>query len=216
MLIPLLKMGFDVDGLDYSPDMLAHCRERARREGFEPKLYQQAMHEFDASRQYQTIFICDSFGIGGNRDHDIETLRRCYRQLGDEGALCFNAYLPYGDEKWPMWALDQRQHLPEPWPERGMRKCTADGDEIELRSRTVDLDPLAQCETREIRAELWCGSQLVRTEEHRLMSNMYFHNELVMMLEAAGFGAVEMVRAYSGEPATSHDGLVVFVARKGA
>src|SRR5215207_11046001 len=33
LLIPLLRAGFDIDGSDLSPDMLAHCREKAQRLG---------------------------------------------------------------------------------------------------------------------------------------------------------------------------------------
>jgi SAM-dependent methyltransferase len=38
-LIPLLQEGFDVDGVDISPDMLAYARARAQREGFTPNLH---------------------------------------------------------------------------------------------------------------------------------------------------------------------------------
>src|SRR4030095_9736370 len=36
LLVPYLQAGLDVDGSDISPDMLAHCRGRAEREGFSP------------------------------------------------------------------------------------------------------------------------------------------------------------------------------------
>ena len=36
LLVPWLQAGIDVDGCDASADMVALCRERARRAGFEP------------------------------------------------------------------------------------------------------------------------------------------------------------------------------------
>jgi SAM-dependent methyltransferase len=78
LLIPLLQAGFDIDGSDVSPDLLAF-------------------------------------------DHE----------------------LPYEDAAhWPLWLPENRNQLPEPWPETGMRKRANDGDEIELRTRTLDLNPL--------------------------------------------------------------------------
>ena len=71
LLLPYLRAGLDVDGCDISPDMLALCAEKARLEGFSPRLYPQAMHELDLPRTYQTIFVCGGFGIGGSRQQDI-------------------------------------------------------------------------------------------------------------------------------------------------
>ena len=61
--------------------MLALCQHQAARDGLAPRLYQQAMHELDLPRAYRTIYICDSFGIGGDRRQDAEALRRCHRHL---------------------------------------------------------------------------------------------------------------------------------------
>ena len=39
LLVPWLRAGLDVDGCDASADMVALCRERARREGLQPTLF---------------------------------------------------------------------------------------------------------------------------------------------------------------------------------
>ena len=83
-------------------------------------LYQQAMHDLDLPRSYRTIYICDSFGLGGRRDQDAAALRRCYDQLVPGGTLVFSHYLPNDDpERWSYWLPEQRQQLPEAWPEAG-------------------------------------------------------------------------------------------------
>ena len=169
LLLPLLRAGLDVDGCDLSPDMLAHCRQRAARDGLAPRLYQQAMHELDLPRAYRTIFICDSFGIGGQREQDAEALRRCHRHLAPGGVLVFSHELPYADaEEWPYWLPEARRRLPQAWPATGDRRRAADGDELELRVRLVDLDPLEQRHTLQIRAALWRAGQRVAEEEHTL------------------------------------------------
>ena len=217
LLLPLLQAGLDVDGCDISPDMLAHCREQAAQEGLEPRLYEQAMHALDLPRTYRTIYICDSFGIGGHRDQSAEALRRCYQHLAPGGALVFSNELPYADaEGWSFWLPEARRRLPQPWPATGERRRAADGDELEERSRVVAFDPLEQRLTLQIRATLWRAGQRVAEEEHTLVESLYFRNELLLMLDQAGFREVTVQGASTGEIATADDTWLLFVARKDA
>lgn len=211
LLLPLLRAGLDVDGCDLSPDMLAHCRQQAASDGLEPRLYAQAMHELDLPRAYRTIFICDSFGIGGHP----ETLQRCYRQLAPRGALVFNVYFPYdAAPRWRYWLPEQRRQLPEAWPETGNRRRTATGDEIELHTRVLALDPLEQRLTRQLRARLWRDGELATEEEHTLEESLYFRNELLVLLARAGFEEVAVRGGYTEVAATAEDLMVTFIARK--
>jgi SAM-dependent methyltransferase len=217
LLLPLLRAGLDVDGVDYSPDMLSHCRELAAREGLEPRLYQQAMPTLDLPRAYRTIFICDSFGIGGDRADDAETLRRCYRHLAPDGMLVFSHYLPYDNpERWVYWLPERNVELPQPWPVNEPRRRAANGDELGLSTRLAALDPLAQRETLQIRARLWRDDALVREEEGILVENRYFRDQVLTMLASAGFTDLEVRAGYSEHPATAADTMVVFLARKTA
>jgi hypothetical protein len=178
-------------------------------------LYQQAMHDLDLPRSYRTIAICDSFGLGGRRDQDAAALRRCYDHLVPGGTLVFSHYLPYDDpRRWSTWLPEQRQRLPEPWPEAGTRKRTANGDEIELRARLVDLDPIEQRQTLEMRAELWREGRLVTQEDRLLQENLYFRNEILLLLANAGFADVSVRAGYSARKPTADDTMLVFIARR--
>jgi SAM-dependent methyltransferase len=120
LLAPLVQAGLDLDGCNVSPDMLALCREQAERSGLSPALYRQAFHELDLPRTYRTIYIRDSFGIGGHREHNPEALRRCHRHLAPGGTFVFSHDLPYEDaDLWPYWLAEHRHHLPEAWRDRG-------------------------------------------------------------------------------------------------
>jgi SAM-dependent methyltransferase len=215
LLLPMLRAGLDVDGCDLSPDMLALCRRRAARDGLNPRLSAQAMHALDLPRAYRTIFICGGFGLGGDRRQDAEALRRCHRHLAPGGTLVFDHHLPYENvDEWTSWLPERRLRLPEAWPASGMRRRAANGDEYELRSRLVELDPLEQRRTLQIRATLERGGTLVAEEEHTLRENLYFRNELLLLLAQAGFADVAVRGGYTDAAATTEHTMVVFVARK--
>jgi SAM-dependent methyltransferase len=215
LLIPYLAAGLDVDGCDVSADMLARCRERAEREGLSATLHAQAVHELDLPRRYRTILVCGGFGLGGSRDQDALGLRRLYEHLEPGGTLVLDNEVPYADTfLWPRWPREGRADLPRPWRDPDERRLGSDGAEYALRSRVVALDPLSQHVTIEMRAWMWRDEELVAEEEHSLELNMYFTQEIRLLLERAGFVDLELRAGYEDRPATGDDDFVVFVARK--
>ena len=78
----------------------------------------------------------------------------------------------------------------------------------------VDLDPLDQRVTYEMRAGMWRDGELVRQEEHRLHLNFYFKNELLLLLERAGFKDTVVQGDHREEAPTKDSDFVVFVAKK--
>ncbi|MCI0578070.1 MAG: class I SAM-dependent methyltransferase [Chloroflexi bacterium] len=214
VLLPLLRAGLDVDGCDISADMLAYARQKAEIEGLSPRLYRQAMHELDLPRRYRTILIPGSFGLGGDRRLDREALRRVYDHLEPGGLLVFDHDPAYNDrDGWLLWLREEREKLPGPWPNRQPRPM-ADGGELVMKIRTVDINPLEQLMFLEARLELWRDGQLEEAEEYPLRGCLYFKPELVLMLECVGFEAVHVYGAYRREGATPEDNNLVFVARK--
>jgi SAM-dependent methyltransferase len=215
LLLPYLRAGLDVDGCDVSADMVALCRARAEREGFAPTLFVQPMHELDPPRRYRTIIVCGAVGLGSTRAQDQEAFRRFYEALEPGGLLVFDNEVPYSSpRRWPYWLKEERAGLPEPWPPPGERNRASDGSELELRVRVVDFDPLDQCAHLELRASEWRDGELVAEEEHSLDMRAFFKDELVLMLERAGFGEVAVRGGHTDEEPSGDDEFLVFVARK--
>ena len=213
LLLPLLAAGVDVDGCDISQDMLDRCRAAASTAGYDPALYAQPMHAFDLPRRYRTIYMCDSFGLSGSRENDLETLRRCYDHLEDGGALVVGIDAEYTSaDSWDQWLPEERRALPEAWPDDAPRRVAADGSEHIARFRFVSVDPLEQTYTREVRLEKWQAGSLVASEEYRLRGNMYLKSEVVLMLRVAGFRAINVRGDYTGEPATADHDKLIFAA----
>ena len=65
LLVPFLQAKLDVDGCDYSGDMLTVCRERLEKERLTTGLFNQPIHALDLVRRYKTIFACGVIGLGG-------------------------------------------------------------------------------------------------------------------------------------------------------
>ncbi len=215
LLIPWLRRGYDVDGCDVSRDMVARCRERARREGLDPTLFAQPLHQLDPPRRYRTIVACGVLGLGSTRAQDEEALRRLFRSLEPGGTLVLDNETPYANAgRWPLWTRSGRAELPEPWPAPGARRRAGDGAEYELRARAVDLDPLDQTLTFELCAEKWVGGVRVAEETHALSRRMYFRDELLLLLDRAGFSVVDVRGGYAGEEPTADSDVLIFTARR--
>jgi SAM-dependent methyltransferase len=215
LLLPLLRSGIDIDGCDISGDMLHHCQRTAANEGFSPQLLQQPMHVFEAPRRYKTIYICGSFGLAGSRENDLETLRRCYAHLEDNGALLVNIQAEYTSaEAWNLWLSQNRQSLPQPWPKEARTQVAADGSEHRAYFRMIHVDPLQQSYTRQVRLEKWVSGELVASEEYTLQGNMYLKNELLLMLKVAGFRGITVRGDYTDEAATAEHEELIFTAIK--
>jgi SAM-dependent methyltransferase len=215
LLLPYLRAGLDVDGCDISPDMLALCRAKAEREGLAPRLYAQAMHELALPRRYKTIFVCGAFGLGGDRQQDVEALCRFYHYVEPGGVLVLDNHLPYKNAwAWQYWVAEKRRQLPQAWQPSGDRRPAADGTEYELRLRLVHIDPLEQLLTLQIRVERWRAGQRLAAEENTLKARLYFKNELLLMLQQVGFGDIAVYGDYTEAEATAEHGVLVFIARK--
>lgn len=216
LLIPFLRVGLDVDGCDVSEDMLAYCQQIAEREGLSPRLYQQALHNLELPRQYQTIVACGVFGIGVSREQDFSALQRFHQHLLPGGTLMLEVNLPYNDAKeWALWHKEARTHLPESWSEDiGKVPEPEDDSEYQLHYRLVAFDPLEQRSTGEMRMLLFKDKELVSDDTHILISNHYFRNEMRMLLEKAGFSVEAEKGDWTDADASPDHDVIVYFAKK--
>jgi SAM-dependent methyltransferase len=214
LLVPFLLRGLDVDGVDISPDMLARAREAAAASGLDigGRVVTQAFHELNPPRRYRTVYCCDSFAIGGSRQLDAVALRRVFEHMEPGGAFVFSYDLPQVDD--PGAVGEPGASYPESWPAEGRRARLADGDELELMTRTSALDRALGRETLEFRCRLRRAGEVVAEEAGTLLFSLYALEELRAMLETAGFVGIEVEGRYTGVPAGPADATVVILARR--
>lgn len=82
-----------------------------------------------------------------------------------------------------------------------------------MQARIVALDPLDQVITLAMRAERRRDGRLVAEEERILKMRLYFRNELLLMLERAGFEEVDVTGDYSELPPGPDSKVLVLTAR---
>jgi hypothetical protein len=138
-----------------------------------------------------------------------------FEHLDPGGTLVLDHEVPYNDEVlWPYWTKERRRELPGAWNEPGDRRTASDGTEYELTGRLVDVDPLSQQVTMEMRGSMWRDGRLVEQDEHVLKMMHYFTNELRMTLERAGFVDIQTRGDLTGDEPTADTESIVYIARK--
>jgi SAM-dependent methyltransferase len=88
LLVPFLRDGLDVEGVDASPRMLDICRDKAAAAGVKPVLHDQLMQELAVPRRFRTIYIpAGSFQIVVDPAQAMQALVRSRDHLMPGGEL---------------------------------------------------------------------------------------------------------------------------------
>ena len=116
----------------------------------------------------------------------------------------------------PAWKsrLPEYRHRVQEWPPDGDRKGMTDGSEIELTTRTIAVDPLENTATRQVRARVWRDGKFIQEEIHTQWLDDYTKNELMLMLEIAGFEDIQVYGDFCDEPATADHKDLIFITTK--
>ncbi len=93
--IPLVKAGFEVVGLDLSPEMMGHGKSKAKEAGVSIEWVEGDLRDFDLGRRFNTIiFPFNSLGHLHTLE-DLEAFMRCAKaHLTDEGRLVIDYFNP--------------------------------------------------------------------------------------------------------------------------
>ena len=94
-LLDLVEMGFDVEGLDSSMDMLDRCAAAAAARGLDVVLHHGSMAEVALSRRYRSIFIAGAtFNLLPDDEVALASLVRIREHLADDGAAFIPLFIP--------------------------------------------------------------------------------------------------------------------------
>ncbi|CAM3569228.1 class I SAM-dependent methyltransferase [Paenibacillus lupini] len=179
VIIPLLKSGLVVDGVDYSSKMLDSCRQRCEVHDLKTNLYQADLKELALSNKYEAIIIpAGSFLLIEQRSEAKEVLKRLYDHLDIGGRLILDLHLPgnnYNSSDNGHWNGSSTFHLPN-------------GDIITMEGKCVEADLFFnQYRVDYIKYEKWRNGTLIQTELQRFAKRWYGVEEFKLILESIGF-----------------------------
>jgi SAM-dependent methyltransferase len=173
LLMPLVQMGLDVEGVELSRDMLALGEARARRLGVRATIHEGDMTDWSDGRKFSAV-LAPAFTLQLAADPEA-TLRHWQGLLENEGGLYLTVFMPYaellGDLPENEWYEDHRATL-------------ADGRDGLLETRHW-LDPARQILEREHRYYL--SGEPPLTHESRQSIRWFEHAQLLSLLTQCGF-----------------------------
>ena len=115
-------------------------------------------------------------------------------------------------ETWEAWLSESRSKMPEAWPEPGPPRVAKDGRQHFMQIRVLDVDPLEQTYAREVHLEKWIDGKVAAEENYVLHGNLYLKQELMLIMQVAGFKEVFVRGNYTEEEATSQHAELSFTA----
>ena len=211
VLLPLVRAGFEVTGLDLSAQMLERCdaglqaepaavRERVR-------LLRADMTSFDLGRHFSTIF-CPFGGFQQLRtvEQQLACLDRCRAHLRARGRLVLD--LPNPDTAPPSHVRDE--------PSDGEAAVEliewTDGRLIRWWVTVIDYDRALQCSECEVTYEIIAADGATRRITETILLRYMFRYELEHLLVRAGFRVVALYGDYERSPFAGGSPAMIVVA----
>ena len=200
LLVPFLKAGAAIEGLDISQDMLNICQEKLNALGLSTTLYMQDIVNFKTDKRYALIFISGgSFQLVDDFDLAMTSLHAVYNHLAPGGRFVldlFPLWSETSDKKSGVWTLG---------------RAAQNGDETFLCHACTQMDYENQIQRGRYKYELYRQGRLMETYLDELNLRWYGREEFRLMLGNVGFTRITIEGA---SIMSTHDNSLVYYAYK--
>lgn len=182
LLIPFLKAGIDILGVDVSPHMLTMCRQNCEQHGVETKLYEQDLRSLNLPHQFDNIIMpTGSFGLLPGRTAALQALTLFKRHLKSNGKIII-------DLRFPLDFVPGTSSI---------RSCPLSADSGLLFTNTaLELDWAEQKTISLHRYEKWEQGCLTKSELSQFVLYWYGLREFEFILRDVGYKNIEVVFDY--------------------
>jgi SAM-dependent methyltransferase len=192
IMLPCLKAGVDVEGLDLYQGMLSRLRQKASALGFDPKLHRSNMAAFRLPRRYALVMIpFNAFVHNLTTDDQLATLQTCRDHLEPGGLLAFDTAFPG-----PSWITQpdgtRELEMETPHPETGLPVRIWD-------TRTFDRVAQIQHSYNEIEM-LDAKGAVIATHPSKTSIRWIYKAEMELLLRIAGFARWRILGGFDGRP----------------
>ncbi|WP_130860339.1 class I SAM-dependent DNA methyltransferase [Gracilibacillus phocaeensis] len=196
MLIPFLKKGIAIDGVDLSFDMLDQCKKNMQTHQVDTNLYQQDLMQLSLPQTYDTIIMPTGSFCLLPKDQIELLLQNLYHSLKKGGQFIFDISLPTdfkaNETEINSYALTKNSG-------------------ILFTSISEDINWIEQHVSYIHKYELLDQGAIQQTEISHFTLFWYGLNELKMLLENAGFNSVDDEIDYGK---AKNGSIVTFIAEK--
>lgn len=173
MLIPLLEADLLVDGIDYSPEMLASCHRRCEERNLKPMLYEGQLQNLSLPHKYEAIIIpTGSFCLIEDRKDSISALQCFYDHLVPGGRVIIDLILPE--------SLNAGKITTSTY-------TFPSGDVITVENKLVEVNMLHNYTVSYLKYEKWRKGKLIESELQRFALRWYGIEEFKLVLGSIGF-----------------------------
>ncbi|MEQ2527343.1 class I SAM-dependent methyltransferase [Robertmurraya yapensis] len=202
--IPLAERGFDITGLDITPEMLQLAKQKAERLNVSVNWVHADARQFELSRKYRFIFTTgNSFQHFLDRASVDGLLGSVYRHLDEDGVFAFESRNPTSSI---LMADEEVEKDAGSWTDNDGYQCSS------TYRRTYDHK--SQLEHYIFTNRRWKEfSKVVETIEPFVL-RYFFPQELESLLFYNGFELVEMYGNFDKSPFQADSPLMVCICRK--
>lgn len=197
ILLDFMQLGFEVDGIDNSPEMLERLRQKAQTLNLQPRVYQQEMTELALPRTYQVILVpSSSFQLLLDGSLPPLAMQHFYEHLLPGGVLA----MPF----MTLWKPD------EPLESEFSREVVRPEDGATIRRWQFSrYHPDTELEDTIDRYEIVRDGTVIATEEHHQSpaTRSYTQEQAVHLYKEAGFEDIQVLHEFTFEPVKPEDRL---------
>lgn len=195
ILLDFMQLGFDIEGVDNSPDMLAQLYQKAEKLNLHPTVYQQEMTELSLPRKYQTILVpSSSFQLLLDASLPPIAMNRFYEHLLPGGVLA----MPF------MTLWKSGNPLESEFTREAVR--SEDGATIR-RWQYSRFDPETDLEDTIDRYEIIRDGNVIASEEHHQSpaTRSYTQQQAIVSYQEAGFKDIQVFHEFTFEAVQPED-----------
>ena len=202
LLFPIKQLGYEIYGIDSSPEMLAQCRLKEEQFGFSVTTYQQFMQTFEIDVSFGLIFIADcSFDLLYTVEDQRTALQNIKRHLMPGGTLLFDI-----------------ETVPDPaWMASGQMatwSSSDDGKTIMISRKIFRYDPVTHQRPGLQIHELYIDGELSRKQAYEDPMRFNDPKAVTDVLAEEGFLDISLGRYLSDEPPLNTVGELVSIRCK--
>ncbi len=200
LLVLIRKSGIEIDGVDISSEMLAHCKTKLDSLNLKSGLFEQDIVSFKTEKTYDTIFISGgSFCMIDDFNEAQKCIQNIYEHLNNNGVFVLDIFKPTQDAKSDSEGTET------------LMRTAQSGDQKLVCFGNTKYDFEEQVLSGSYSYELHSEDAETQIVKDTFKMRWYGKYEFKLMLESAGFKNIEIE---SADIMSSHSRTLIYRAYK--